>query len=105
MSDTEETSFVITSAEGVPAKAKEFIEKALKKGVVVTFYGGVYTLRRKNHYFGDHEVFLYVLDGSRGGNLRAHLAGGVVQQRSKKIFARKRITKAEVYCWIGILGR
>lgn len=88
----------------VPSKARPFLERALALGLTVGQYGNVYWVRSPHHHFGGHELFMYVLDGSKGGNLRAFLCGGTVKAKRPGALASRRLSKASLSTWLTVLA-
>lgn len=79
-------------------KAKPFLDRARAAGLRVVQAEGstVWFISRGSLAEGTY-VYLFVLDGPRGGNLRAY-----VVQRGRK---DKRLTKPQIGSWIMVLGR
>lgn len=81
-----------------PAKAKAFLDRAREAGLrVEVSEAGVWFISRTGSLAGGHYLYLFVLEGSKGGNLRAYLGG-------RKNRRDQRVSKSELASWISVLA-
>lgn len=95
--------------EHAPVKAQPWLRRAVAHGLAVEQTGPCYFIHRGGHLGSNgHWLYFYVLEGRRGGNLRAYLGGrirrGATSTRGTDRLKDQRLSKASLGTWIDILG-